>query len=138
MELEARAYGPDSSPQEIEAIEQRIYMHETGALYWHEIPIQSPFHVGIVNRRLHELSRKLEHYDLIIDLSTARPPDTRARAALREMFNEQVKLRRTAVLTKKNFMLGALARLVLSNSGLRNFGICRTLPEALESLRQAA
>lgn len=135
MKFEERPYGPDSTPEEVSALEQSVSIHEPEVLRWEEIPVQSIFHLGIVGRRLHELSQPWAHYDLLIDLTAARPPSAKVRAALRRLFTDQPKLRRTVVFTEKNLMLSIAAKLVLTNSGLRNFAVYKTCGEALEDLR---
>jgi len=74
-----RPYGPESTPEEIQAMRDRIYVHGPGILYWRELPVQSLFHLDIFEQRLKELSDDLSAYDLIVDLVEASPPGPQIR-----------------------------------------------------------
>lgn len=134
--FEARAYGPDSTPVEVQAIRDCIFMYEPGILYWRELPVQSDFHLQIFRERLTELAAGTRPH-LLIDLLVATPPGAEARAALRKMFTSQPLIDRIAVFTGRNFMLNVAAKFVMTTAGLKNFAVHRTLEEALEDLRNA-
>ncbi len=134
-----RPYGAESTPEEIQAMRDRICVHGPGILYWRELPVQSLFHLDILEQRLNELSHDLSAYDLIVDLVEASPPGPQIRERLKQIFAAQHKLRRTAVVTGKNFMLNVAAKFVLGGSvGLKNFSIHTTLEQALEELGHGA
>ena len=47
-EVEARAYGPDSTPEEIEAIKARVYMHSEGVvMYRHALLLTDGAEAGL-------------------------------------------------------------------------------------------
>jgi hypothetical protein len=133
VEIVARSYGPESTPAEIKAIEERIYVYEGDILMYKEVPIPSAYQLDIFERRMKELG-DAKGYRLLIDLTVAEPPGAVVRARLKKLFAGQP-LRKVAVFTGKNFMLNIAAKFVLGSVGLKNFTIHKTLEEALESIR---
>ena len=136
--FENRAYGPESTPEEIQAMQECITIHEPGILLWRELPVQSLFSLDVVEERLQILTRDLDRYDLLIDLVRATPPSPAVRARLKRIFTSQAKLGRVAVFTGKNVMLNVAAKFVLGGSvGLRKYSVHRDAEEALDELRHA-
>jgi len=45
--LEARAYGPDSTGEEVQAIRDRVYKYRDGIVMYREVPIQSLFQLDL-------------------------------------------------------------------------------------------
>jgi hypothetical protein len=136
--FERRPYGPDSTPEEIQAIKDCIFVYQPGIIYWRELPVQSLFQYDLLDERLKEETTNLTSFDLLVDLVRAARPSPAIRERLRQLFKSKEKLRRVAVFTGRNFMLNVAAKFVLGGSvGLRNFSVSRTLEEALEELRHA-
>jgi hypothetical protein len=138
LELEARPYGPDSTPEEIQAIKARITVFRSNILMYYEAPVQSEFQLGLFGERMHELSEGMEYYDLLIDLTAAKPPSALVREQLRKLFGSQPKLRRAAVYTGRNFMLNVAARFVLGSIGLKDYSIYKTQADAVAALEHGA
>lgn len=134
--FEARAYGPDSTPTEIQAIKDCIFQYAPGIVYWRELPVQSAFHLELFEARIHELTAG-RPYHLLIDLLVVQPPSAESRAALRRTFTRLHGINRVAVFTGRNFMLNVAAKFVLTNAGIKNFAVYRTLEEAVEDLHHA-
>jgi hypothetical protein len=139
-QFERRPYGPESTPAELKAIGDCIYVYEPDVFYWREVPVMSVFQVGIFEQRLNILSSNVPYYDLLIDLiETNPPPNAQIRERLKQVFSGQKKLRRAAVFTGKNFMLNVAAKFVLGGSiGLKNFSVHQTIEQAVERLRHDA
>jgi hypothetical protein len=135
--FEARPYGPDSTPEEIEAIKARIYVYEPGILYWRELPVQSVFHLDIVEQRLNQEAAAWPHYDMLIDLVEATAPSAEVRQRLRRLIIGQSKLRRHAVFTGKNFLLNIAGKFIFGGSmAVGAVGVYKTLEEAHQALHQ--
>jgi hypothetical protein len=132
--LEDRPYGPDSNAAEVEAIRERIYVYRDGILMYVEVPVSSPFQVELFRRRMAEVSAGMTEFDVICDLTGARPPGAETRALLKDFFRGQTRMRRVAVFTGRNFLLNAAARFVLGTFGQTNLGVFKTLEEADASL----
>lgn len=128
-----RAYGPESTPAEIDAIKKRIFLFRDRTLMLRELPIQTLFHLDLFERRLDELGSWMPHYDLLIDLTEAEFPSAVIRARLKKMFMGQKNLRRIGVFTGKNFLINAAASFVLGDLG-KKFSIHKTLEQAFASL----
>jgi hypothetical protein len=134
IKLERRAYGPNSTPAEIEAIKERISLYSADIILFRELPVQSIFHLDLFEERLNELGGGMRYYDLLIDLTEAEFPGGNIRARLKRMFLGQKKLRNIAVFTGKNFVINTAAKFVLSEPGLR-FSVHTQMDQALASLR---
>jgi hypothetical protein len=133
MKLAERPYGPESTPEEIKAIEACIYVLADGVLMYKEVPIPSIFQLDIFERRMTELGDR-SGYRLIIDLTEAQPPSAAIRERLKRLFGGQP-LRRVAVFTGKNFMLNIAAKFVLGGIiGLKNVSIHKTREEAVDAV----
>jgi hypothetical protein len=131
IQLEAKAYGPESTPAEIAAIQSRLFMLRPGVVMYREVPVPSPFQIGVFTDKLQQLTAALDGYSMIMDLTQAKPPGKGAREALRALFAGQTKIRQVAVFTGGNFIINGVARLLLKNSGVRNLTMCKDEPEAL-------
>jgi hypothetical protein len=133
--VEERAYGEDSTPAEVAAIRARIYLHRPSVIMYVEMPVQSAFHIGVFDERLRELSSSLPSFDLLIDLTAAKPPGAETREALKRLFAARLTgVRRAAAFTGRNFMLNVAAKFVLGSFGLRDFSVHGTLAAAEAAL----
>ncbi|MDC0722412.1 hypothetical protein [Nannocystis bainbridge] len=134
LKLEAREYGPDSTPAEIEAIQARLCLMLPRVVMYREAPVPSPFQIGVFGEKLRRITADLAAYDMIMDLSEAKPPGGRCREALRELFAAEHKLQRVAVFTGGNFIINSVAKLLLKNCGVRNLTMCKDEAEALSTI----
>jgi hypothetical protein len=137
-EIEVRPYGPDSTPEEVEAIRARVFLLDERTVGYREMPVQTPFHIDLFDEKMRELTADIDAFDLLIDLSEAKPPSAETRARLRKLFGAHTKMSRAAVFTGKNFMLNIAAKFVLSGMGLQSFSVHTTREQALEALRDGA
>ncbi|MDC0671852.1 hypothetical protein [Nannocystis radixulma] len=134
LTLEAREYGPDSTPAEIEAIQARLYILRPGVVMYREVPAPSPFQIGLFADKLRTITAGLSAYAMVMDLTGAKPPGGRCREALRQMFADQHALAHVAVFTGGNFIINGVAKLLLKNSGVRHLTMCKDEAEALATL----
>jgi hypothetical protein len=134
QQLEAKAYGPESSPAEIAAIQSRLYMLRPGVVMYREAPVPSPFQIGVFAEKLRALTATLGGYVMIMDLTQARPPGKAVREALRAMFAGEPKIGRVAVFTGGNFIINSVAKLLLRSSGVRDLIMCKDEAEALAAV----
>lgn len=131
LQLEARAYGPESTPAELAALQARLTLLRPGVVMYREVPVPSPFQIAVFAERLRLLTAELDGYAMIMDLTQAKPPGKPVREALRAFFAAQPKLRQVAVFTGGNFILNGVAKLLLKSSGVPNLTMCKDEPEAL-------
>jgi hypothetical protein len=133
VELEARPYGPDSTPEEIAALRERVMRLGDNLLMYQEVPVPSLYQVGLFREWIDALSADMTHYDLVVDLTAAKPPNAEVREALRKLFTTQPKLKHVAVFTGRNFLLNVAARFVLGSMGLKGT-VHKTKEDALAHL----
>ena len=134
--LERRPYGPDSSPEEITAIKNRIQLMEPDLIFYKEVPVMSAFQVSQFEERLHELTQELPAYRVLVDLSESSPPSAELRKLLQQMFAGLPKIRRLSVYTEKNFIITVAARFVVRGfAGNMEKAVYRTREQAMQALR---
>lgn len=134
LTVEAREYGPNSTPGELEAIKARLYLIRPAVVMYREVPVPSPFQIGVFAEKLRAITADLPAYDMILDLTEAKPPGSSCRDALREMFATEHKLGRLAVFTGGNFIINSVAKLLLKSCGVRELKMCKDEAEALATL----
>ena len=119
--LEHREYGPDSSPEERALIRDRVSLYRPHVIYWHEVPVMSVWQVQEMGEQFSTLAARLDRYHLLINLTEARPPNARIRAALRQVFapTSASGLDRCAVFTDRNYFISVAAKFVLGGAGLK-------------------
>jgi hypothetical protein len=138
LPVEARPYGPDSTPEEIAALKSRIYLYAPDIILWQEVPVMTVFQVEKFAEKVDELRRGLTSFRYLIDLREAPLPAPEVRAKLVSVFKDDAKLRDLAVFTGKNFLVNIACKFVFTAAGLRGFTIHKTLEQALAALNHGA
>jgi hypothetical protein len=137
FQFAARPYGPNSTPEEIQAIRDCIYVFENDIVMYREVPVLSLFQVDLFHQKLDEIAQEFSSYRLLVDLTHVHPPSAEIRTRLKKMFKAQKNLRSVAVFTGNNFMLSIAAQFVFSVLGPQAFSVHVTCEEALRK-RQVA
>src|SRR5262245_41257118 len=84
MTIEARPYGPETSPDERAQLRERVGKGEDRLFILVEVPIQTPFSLDVLFDRLEELSAGVDRCAYVVDLTDVRRPDARTREKLRQ------------------------------------------------------
>jgi hypothetical protein len=136
MELAERAYGPDASPDEREAIADRISVIGDRLLLYRETPVQSPFSINLLFDRLEALTRDWDTFGYVVDLTEAKRPDPQTRAVLKDrVARVNPRLGHVAIVVGNNLIMRAMARLFAYGMGLTNVSIHVTRADAIEEVR---
>src|SRR5262245_57097989 len=56
MKLESRPYGPDSTPEEIQAIRNRVSVYDGDIVMYKEVPVQSLFQLDLFQEKLEQIT----------------------------------------------------------------------------------
>ena len=136
VEIECRPYGPDCTPEELEAIRARVSWFEDGIIVLRETPIQTPFSTKCIFKRIRELVGD-KPFLLLIDLCEAKRPSAEVRHVLSTEFARLSGVQRVAVFMELNLILRAAARFVLSGM-MQGATFHKTEKEALEKLRHGS
>ena len=137
MDLELRAYGPESTREESEAIAGRVSVIDEGILLLHELPIQSPFSVNLMFDQMEHLARDWGRFAYVVDLTEAKRPDPETRAALKaRVLRVGPRIVHIAVAVGDNLLMRAMARLFAHGMGLASVGVHATRAEAIEEARR--
>jgi len=133
--IESRAYGPNSTPDEIEALRNRVSFHKGFTVLFREVPIGSEFQAGVCLGRVKELLHKHDCHSVIIDLSEANRPNPKFAEALKNQFRQmEDQLKHVVVFTGKNFLINVAAKFVLAGIPQR-FAVLKTMAQAEEAIR---
>ena len=136
--LSPRAYGPESTPEEREAIEDRVSVVDARVLLLREIPVQSPFSVHLMYDRMETLSKDWDRFAYVVDLTEAKRPDAETRAALKDRsLRVSHRISHVAIVVGKNELMRIMARLFAYGMGLASVSIHATCAEAVERARRA-
>jgi hypothetical protein len=138
--FEAREYGPDDfTPEQRAACKERITLHPGPIIIWRELPVISVYSAGLFIENFIEVSKDLDLYSVIVDLSGTRIPSAAVRARHGTFFRGEMqkgRFKAAAMVTGKNILINAAARFVAAAIGMRAFSVHKTVDEALELLRK--
>ena len=130
--IEARPYGPASSSEEIAALRRRISWIADDVMLFHEIPIQTPFSLGLLFDQVECLAATRDRFHYLIDLTEARRPSAETRMLIKERTRRfRPKLDRVAIVVGGNIVIRAMARIVARGIGLPPVTIHSTRQKAL-------
>jgi hypothetical protein len=138
MDLEPRAYGPESTREESAAIAARVSALGERILLVREVPVQSPFSVNLMFDRLEALARQWDRFSYVADLTEARRPGPETRAALKaRVLRISPRVTHVAIVVGNNLLMRAMARLFAHGMGLVSVSIHVTRDEAIEEAGRA-
>lgn len=137
MAIEARPYGPESSPAERVELRERVWRVGDALFMLMEVPIQTPFTLDVMFDRLEELAAGLPRFAYVVDLSGVQRPDAAARERLRQRVARiNPRLAHVSVVVGENAVIGAVAKLAAFAVGFRSISFHTTVDEALEACRR--
>jgi hypothetical protein len=138
VEIESRAYGPESSEAEREAIKSRVSVIEDRVLYFRSIPQETPFTVDMMFDRLEELSADWDSFYIVRDFSQPMEINAETRAEVIERFSRfKHKVRHVALISDVNVFLRVTIRFLAARSSFFRYSVHRAFDEALEKVHQA-
>jgi len=133
--IEARAYGPESTTGERQALRRRVRRLSHDVILYEEVPVQSHFQIDLMFERLTEVSQGLDQFYYVISLCDAGRPTADTREHIKQRFREfHPRIQHTSVYTGKNFMLNVAIKFVFNGFGLHSYSIHRSLPQALDQI----
>ena len=136
--VEAKEYGPQSTPEEVAALRERVRLHQEGIILFEEVPVMCEFQIDVCYDEIERLLRAHPGSSLIIDLRVAPRPDAHLREYLRGRFQRmRGHIKHVAVFTGKNFLVNVAAKFILTGV-MDSLSVHRTLAEAEEAIRHAA
>ncbi|MCA9701035.1 MAG: hypothetical protein KC431_26145 [Myxococcales bacterium] len=136
VEIEARAYGPESTPEEIAAIRSRLNLVDGKVLLWREMPVMSAFTVDLCFDRAEELCRTHGCRVMIVDASTGTKPDAAGRRRIFERVSQLGgRLVHVALVIDANPLVRAAARFVQAGLPI-GLSIHNTFEAAMEEVHR--
>lgn len=138
MTIEARPYGPDTSPAERSELRGRVSKLDDRLFMMVEVPIQTPFTLDVLFDRLEELTAGLDRFAYVVDLSGVKRPDAQVREKLRQRVTQiNSRLAHVGVVVGANAVIRAVAKLAAFAIGFRSFSFHMSVDEAVEACRRA-
>jgi hypothetical protein len=133
VELADRAYGPESSLDERNAIADRVSVINDRLLLLREVPVQSAFSVNLMFDRMETLAHDWERFAYVVDLTEAKRPDPETRVALKQrVLGLSSRISHVAIVVGNNRIMRAMARLFAHGMGLVSVSVHATCAEAIE------
>jgi hypothetical protein len=138
MQIESRPYGPDATPDEIEALRARVSQVEDRVFLFHEIPVQSVFSLDLMFDRLQQMVTGLDRYAYIVDLRGVKRPGAEVRARLKQRVKGlNPHLVHAGLVVGNDVVIRAVAKLAAFAIGFRSFTSHSSVEDALEACRRA-
>jgi len=139
LQIENRPYNEDATPEEIEAIRDRVYIHEGDIIYYDEVPVMTPFSTHILFDKMNELVTDLDQFAMIIDLRNSQRPDALSRRAVNERFGKvSKKLYHAGFCTGKNILINTAVKFVLFRAKLKSYSINKSLEHTIAAIKNNA
>ncbi len=134
--FEKRPYSEDSTPEEIQALKDHVFIHDPHIIYYHEIWVTSPFSVTTMFNEVRDLGKKLDKYGLLFDVRKAAVPDSITRREINKQFVRATEtVEHVAFCSGQNILINAAARFVMHNSNLDSFSIHKTIDAAEKAIK---
>ncbi len=133
--FEKRPYTQTSTPEEIEAIRQSVWVEEKGFIWLKELPIMSPFSINTMFDQIEILVQQFEENIFLVDLRGSEKPNAIVRKTLYQRFNKITNIKHTTFCTGKNFLINTVIRFVMFQTQVPSYTVCTTMEEALQSIK---
>jgi hypothetical protein len=137
MPVEPRPYGPESSPEEIDALRARIEVTPSGVLVFNEVPVPTVFSVTVLWDRFEELIAGRSTVSYVADLTGVQRPTAEVRAALKQRATRlKDRYGHVALVVGDNVVIRAMARLFAYSMGLRSVSLHPSRDQAIDEVRR--
>jgi hypothetical protein len=138
MMIEARPYGPDTAPVELEALRARIRKIEDRVFLYEEVPVQTTFTLDLLFDRLEELATGLDRFTYIVDLRGVKRPGAEVRERLKQRVKRlNPRLAHVGIVVGNDVVIRAVAKLAAFAIGFRSFTSHSSVEDAVEACRRA-
>ena len=137
LELEKRAYGPDSTQEEIEMLRSRVNIFDTNVICYQEVFVMSTFQIEVMTQKVNELIVPGEEYYMIINLSKAQRPNAEQRHKIKECFSKFTDaIIYTSIYTESNLLNNIAAKFILGSIGFSINSVHATREKSLNSIKK--
>lgn len=134
--FEQRPYTETSTPEEIEAIRECVWVEEKGFIRLKELPIMSPFSINTMFDQIEIFVKQFEENVFLVDLRGSERPNAIVRKTLYGRFKKITNIRHTTFCTGQNFLINTVIRFVMFQTQIPSYTVCKTMEEALESINK--
>ena len=136
--LEKKAYGPDSTAEEIKMLKSRVGILNDTTIYLDEVPIMSEFEIEITSGEIGDyLSKNSDLKYIVINLINTAPPDAKLREKLRQCYSSYVgRINYVAYYTGNNTFLNLIAKYMVRTIGYKKYSFHKTKEQALKAIEE--
>jgi len=135
--IEVKKYTEDSTPEEIQAILERVYILEDQIIVLHELPIVSQFSIELIFAKISKLATQFEKCAYLVDISSSRLPNAESRRVINNQFKDTLSnVKHVAFVSGKNFIINTAAKVVMFQTNLDSFSINKTREEAISIIKK--
>jgi hypothetical protein len=136
--IEARPYGPDTAPAELEVLRARVRKVADRIFLYEEVPIQTTFTLDLLFDRLEELADGLDRFAYIVDLRGVKRPGAEVRERLKQRVKRlNPRLAHVGIVVGNDVVIRAVAKLAAFAIGFRSFTSNTSVEDAVEACRRA-
>ncbi len=136
FKFERKAYGENSSPEEIQAIQNSVFIHDPQIIYFKQLPVPNPFTTNLLFDKVEQLGEQLGKYGLLIDIQESARPDAITRRAINSRFSKiNEAIVHLSICTGKNFLINTAARFVIHNTNLNSISFHKTIDASIEAIK---
>ena len=136
MEIEHRAYGPNSTKAEVQMLRDRVELLEAGILLFREVPVMSPFEIEITTDEIGKYLNSGKAQYIIIDLVGVAPPDSLLREKLKACYSPYTdQIEHMAFFTGMNSFLNLVAKFMVRTVGYKKYSFHKTLEQAIKAIK---
>ncbi|MCA9715687.1 MAG: hypothetical protein KC468_13500 [Myxococcales bacterium] len=114
LQLEPRPYGPDSTPEEREALRARVQLLRDDIVLIRDVPVGTKFSLGVMADEIKRLTAGRPRIKILVDIADAHPPDAEYREALFSFHELEPRLAVTAIYIGHSRVLLAITKFALA------------------------
>jgi len=134
--IENREYGENSTAEEINALQEQVFLYDPNIVYYKEIKIVTPFSVRTLFDKSDELISRIDgEAGIIMDLRRAQVPSAKTRRAINQRFTKITEsVRHCSFYLGGNILIRGAARFVMHQTSLQSFSIHKELDDAIKAI----
>ncbi len=125
FKFEHRAYGPESTPEEVAAIRGRVSHLRDNIVEFRDLPVGSTFSLELMAVEMRRIAEGWRSIKVYVDVAAARRPSAEYREALLRLGADEPRIVAAAVFIGQSRVLATIARVSLAvlgaSTGMRVF-----------------
>ena len=135
--IEDRQYFEDSTPDQVQAIKERVFLYSPNIVYFKQIPMSSPFSNNLMFDMIEHYIKDIENVGVLFDVSIAKVPDPPSRRTINQRFaGLSNSISYASYYNEGNVLIEAAARFTQSFAKRPKYSIHASLDTAIETINK--